>query len=115
MKFLLTAGLARGPFAKAERADATSGNVAGGKIFIVHHPGPAIFYLVHFMIHNAVVKKVNIHDAETHLSRYLAELSADEPLVLCNRNQPVAELRSICRKANSWFPIRLTGACPVPP
>ena len=41
------------------------------------------------------MKRVNIHDAKTNLSRYLAELSPGEPLVLCNRNRPVAELRSL--------------------
>jgi antitoxin (DNA-binding transcriptional repressor) of toxin-antitoxin stability system len=45
------------------------------------------------------VKLVNIHDAKTNLSRYLAELTPGEALVLCNRNQPVAELRSIRKKA----------------
>ena len=41
------------------------------------------------------MNRVNIHDAKTNLSRYLAELRAGEPLVLCNRNQPVAEIRSL--------------------
>jgi antitoxin (DNA-binding transcriptional repressor) of toxin-antitoxin stability system len=45
-----------------------------------------------------IVKKVNIHDAKTNLSRYLAELAPGEALVVCNRNQPVAELRSIRKK-----------------
>jgi antitoxin (DNA-binding transcriptional repressor) of toxin-antitoxin stability system len=45
------------------------------------------------------MKQVNIHDAKTHLSRYLAELTPGETLVLCNRNQPVAELRSLRKKA----------------
>jgi antitoxin (DNA-binding transcriptional repressor) of toxin-antitoxin stability system len=40
-----------------------------------------------------------MHDAKTNLSRYLAELSPGETLVLCNRNQPVAELRSLRKKA----------------
>ncbi len=47
------------------------------------------------MGHNIVVKQVNIHDAKTNLSRYLAELTPGDTLVLCNRNQPVAELRSL--------------------
>jgi len=55
--------------------------------------------LVHFLVHNIVVKRVNIHDAKTNLSRYLAELTPGEPLVLCNRNQPVAELRLLRKKA----------------
>jgi len=45
-----------------------------------------------------IVKKVNIHDAKTNLSRYLAELAPGEALLVCNRNQPVAELRSIRKK-----------------
>jgi antitoxin (DNA-binding transcriptional repressor) of toxin-antitoxin stability system len=45
------------------------------------------------------VKRVNIHDAKTNLSRYLAELTPGEWLVLCNRNQPVAELRSLRKNA----------------
>ena len=51
------------------------------------------------MVHNMVVKKVNIHDAKTNLSRYLAELAPGETLVVCNRNEPVAELRSLRKKA----------------
>ena len=47
------------------------------------------------MVHNIVVNRVNIHDAKTNLSRYLAELKPGETLVLCNRNQPVAELRTL--------------------
>jgi antitoxin (DNA-binding transcriptional repressor) of toxin-antitoxin stability system len=41
------------------------------------------------------MKQVNMHDAKTHLSRYIAELEPGEKLILCNRNQPVAEIRSI--------------------
>jgi antitoxin (DNA-binding transcriptional repressor) of toxin-antitoxin stability system len=39
-----------------------------------------------------------MHDAKTHLSRYLAELAPGEALLLCNRNEPVAELRLLVRK-----------------
>lgn len=44
------------------------------------------------------MNRVNIHDAKTHLSRYLNELKPGEALVLCNRNQPVAEIRSLRKK-----------------
>jgi antitoxin (DNA-binding transcriptional repressor) of toxin-antitoxin stability system len=44
------------------------------------------------------VKRVNIHDAKTNLSRYLAELTPGEALVLCNRNRPLAELRLLPKK-----------------
>ena len=46
-----------------------------------------------------VVKRVNIHDAKTNLSRYLDELPPGETLVICKRNHPVAELRSLRKKA----------------
>ena len=39
-----------------------------------------------------------MHEAKTHLSRFLAELAPGEILLLCNRNEPVAELRSIKKK-----------------
>ena len=39
-----------------------------------------------------------MHEAKTHLSRYLVELAPGETLVLCNRNSPVAELRSLKKK-----------------
>jgi antitoxin (DNA-binding transcriptional repressor) of toxin-antitoxin stability system len=36
--------------------------------------------------------KLNIHEAKTHLSKYLAKLKAGDRIVLCRRNQPVAEI-----------------------
>lgn len=36
--------------------------------------------------------KLNIHEAKTHLSKYLAKLKAGERILLCRRNQPVAEI-----------------------
>jgi antitoxin (DNA-binding transcriptional repressor) of toxin-antitoxin stability system len=44
------------------------------------------------------MKRVNMHDAKTHLSRYVAELAPGETLVLCNRNKPVAEIRPLAGK-----------------
>jgi antitoxin (DNA-binding transcriptional repressor) of toxin-antitoxin stability system len=44
------------------------------------------------------MKQVNMHDAKTHLSRYLAELAPGETLILCNRNEPVAELRLLAKQ-----------------
>jgi antitoxin (DNA-binding transcriptional repressor) of toxin-antitoxin stability system len=45
------------------------------------------------------MKRVNMHDAKTNLSRYVKELQPGEVLLLCNRNQPVAELRLVRKKA----------------
>lgn len=39
--------------------------------------------------------KVNIHDAKTHLSKYLDRVEAGEIIVLCRHNKPVAELRPL--------------------
>ena len=44
------------------------------------------------------MKRVNMHEAKTHLSRYVAELKPGETLVLCKRNQPVAEVRALSKK-----------------
>ena len=41
--------------------------------------------------------KLNIHEAKTHLSRYLAELKQGETIVLCRRNTPIAELRALAQ------------------
>lgn len=41
------------------------------------------------------MKRVNMHDAKTHLSRYIAEMTSGDTLVVCNRNEPVAEIRLI--------------------
>ncbi len=36
--------------------------------------------------------KLNIHEAKTHLSKYLSKLKPGERILLCKRNQPVAEI-----------------------
>lgn len=35
--------------------------------------------------------KLNIREAKTHLSKYLAMLKAGDRIVICKRNHPVAE------------------------
>jgi len=39
--------------------------------------------------------RLNIHEAKTHLSRYLARLAEGELILLCKRNVPVAEIRPV--------------------
>ena len=36
--------------------------------------------------------KLNIHEAKTHLSKYLAKLKLGDRILLCKRNKPVAEI-----------------------
>ena len=52
--------------------------------------------------------KLNIHEAKTHLSRYLENLAKGEVIILCKRNVPIAEIRGIhSRKKESQRPIGL--------
>jgi prevent-host-death family protein len=39
--------------------------------------------------------RINIHEAKTHLSKYLNRLAQGEVILLCNRNKPVAEIRPV--------------------
>ena len=39
--------------------------------------------------------RLNIHEAKTHLSRYLPRLEAGETIILCKRNVPIAKTRPI--------------------
>jgi antitoxin (DNA-binding transcriptional repressor) of toxin-antitoxin stability system len=55
-------------------------------------------HLVHNLGYDRTMKQVNMHDANTHLSRYVAELKPGDTLVLCNRNEPVAEIRALAPK-----------------
>ena len=51
--------------------------------------------------------KLNIHEAKTHLSRYLAELSKDEKIIICKRNVPIAEIRLLTKENRLSRPIGL--------
>ena len=39
--------------------------------------------------------RLNIHEAKTHLSRYLPALEQGETIVLCKWNVPIAEIRPL--------------------
>jgi len=39
--------------------------------------------------------KVNVHEAKTHLSKYLDRVEKGETIVLCRHNKPIAEIRPI--------------------
>ena len=60
--------------------------------------------------------RLNIHEAKTHLSRYLGRLEAGESILLCRRNQPIAEIRSLPQALAEARPFGLSkGAFAVPP
>ena len=60
--------------------------------------------------------RLNIHEAKTHLSKYLKRLAKGETILLCKRNIPIAEIRPIPPVKESQRPIGLAkGRFQVPP
>jgi antitoxin (DNA-binding transcriptional repressor) of toxin-antitoxin stability system len=51
--------------------------------------------------------RLNIHEAKTHLSKYLEELVRGETIILCKRNIPIAEIKSIRQHREHKRPIGL--------
>jgi antitoxin (DNA-binding transcriptional repressor) of toxin-antitoxin stability system len=51
--------------------------------------------------------KLNIHEAKTHLSRYLERLRKGETILLCKRNTPIAEIRPLKPARSEKRPIGL--------
>ncbi|MBN1419498.1 MAG: type II toxin-antitoxin system Phd/YefM family antitoxin [Planctomycetes bacterium] len=49
--------------------------------------------------------RINIHEAKTHLSKYLARVEKGEAIVLCKRNVPIAEIRPIPRPGARKRPV----------
>ena len=59
--------------------------------------------------------RLNMHEAKTHLSRYVAQLQEGETILLCRRNVPVAEIRALPRARREPRPIGLArGEFTVP-
>ncbi len=60
--------------------------------------------------------RLNIHEAKTHLSRYLQRLAKGETILLCKRNVPIAEIRPLPLERASARPIGLAkGKLQLPP
>jgi len=55
------------------------------------------------------VIRLNIHEAKTHLSRYLDRLAEGEVILLCRRNVPIAEIRGLARRPDEPRPIGLAS------
>ena len=43
--------------------------------------------------------QLNIHEAKTHLSKYLKDLTEEEPILLCKRDVPIAKIVGIKKKS----------------
>jgi len=50
---------------------------------------------------------LNLHQAKTHLSKYIAQAEAGETVVICKRNKPVAEIRAIPQPQKKPRPVGL--------
>jgi prevent-host-death family protein len=60
--------------------------------------------------------RLNVHEAKTHLSKYLARIEAGESIVLCKRNVPIAEIRPYAPTPTEPRPIgAMKGEFSVPP
>ncbi|MGE0494484.1 MAG: type II toxin-antitoxin system Phd/YefM family antitoxin [Vulcanimicrobiota bacterium] len=59
--------------------------------------------------------RLNIHEAKTHLSRYLSELKEGDALILCRRNEPIAVVRPLTAPPTGPRPIGLgKGSLEIP-
>jgi len=59
--------------------------------------------------------RLNVHEAKTHLFRYLDRLAKGEMIVLCKRNVPIAEIRGLPAARKKNRPIGLAkGTFEVP-
>lgn len=62
------------------------------------------------------MKKLNVHEAKARFSELLAEVEAGETVIICRRNEPIAELRGVPRQPKKPRPFGLAkGQFTVPP
>ena len=60
--------------------------------------------------------KLNVHEAKTHLSRYLKLIEAGETILLCKHNVPIAEIRPLPQVRTTPRPLGTAkGKVNVPP
>ena len=60
------------------------------------------------------MKQVNVYQAKTHLSSLIDRVAEGEPVVICRRNVPAAELRPLPRPRRTRRPIGLAKGLRVP-
>jgi antitoxin (DNA-binding transcriptional repressor) of toxin-antitoxin stability system len=62
------------------------------------------------------MKRINVHEAKTHLSKIIATLEAEGTVIICRNNEPVAELRALPRALKRQRPWGIERAAfSVPP
>jgi len=57
-----------------------------------------------------VMIRINIHEAKANLSRYLGRVERGETIILCKRNEPIAEIRPLPRTSTTRRPVGLGKA-----
>lgn len=57
------------------------------------------------MVNYMTMKVVNVHEAKAKLSEFLDAAAAGERILICKRNQPVAELRAVASARTQPRPI----------
>ncbi len=55
------------------------------------------------------MKRVNTHEAKTHLSRILEDVENGETVLVCRRNVPITELRPLAPERKHERPIGLAA------
>ena len=57
------------------------------------------------MVHYMTMIMVNIHEAKAKLSEYLEAVAGGQRVLICKRNQPVAELRAVAAARTEPRPV----------
>ncbi|MBM3274861.1 MAG: type II toxin-antitoxin system Phd/YefM family antitoxin [Candidatus Sericytochromatia bacterium] len=59
--------------------------------------------------------RLNVHEAKTHLSRYLENVERGETIILCRRNVAIAEIRPLGRPCVASRTLgAFKGGAPIP-
>jgi len=65
--------------------------------------------MTRMMIYNRTMINLNINEIKTHFSSFLAKVMDGETVIVCKRNVPVAEIKSIAALPDKKRPIGLAG------
>ena len=57
---------------------------------------------------------INMTEAKTHLSRYLKRVERSETVVLCRRNEPIAEIRPLPKRTRGPRPVGIDRGLTIP-
>ena len=57
---------------------------------------------------------VNVTEAKAHLSRYLKRVEQGETVVVCRRNEPIAEIRALPKPLREPRPVGIDRGMTIP-